>query len=77
MAVDLDQVSGNACMKTVERLDSMGIRFAGTKEEKKSADWIEKQFRELGLKKVQQQEFPCLTFDYSHCLLKVFEDGRC
>lgn len=76
MAVDLEQVSGIACMKTIEALDSMGIRFAGTKEEKKSAGWIEKRFTKLGLSNVQQQEFPCLTFDYSHCLLKVFEDGR-
>ncbi|MGW8179487.1 MAG: M28 family metallopeptidase [bacterium] len=76
MAIDLNEVSGLACMKTIERLDSIGIRFAGTREEKRSADWIEKQFAKLGLKNVQQQEFPCLTFDYSRCLLTVLEDGR-
>jgi hypothetical protein len=76
MSVDLKEVSGMACMKSIEHLDSIGIRFAGTREERKSANWIEKQFKKLDLKNVQQQEFPCLTFDYSHCFLKVFEDGR-
>jgi hypothetical protein len=63
-------------MKTIEHLDSMGIRFAGTREEKRAANWIEKQFAKLGLKKVEQQEFPCLSFDYSRCLLTVLADGK-
>ena len=76
MSVALNEVSGSACMKTINRLDAMGIRFAGTKEEKKSANWIEKEFAKLGLRNVHQQEFPCLSFDYSRCILTALEDGK-
>jgi hypothetical protein len=76
MSVDLSMVSGEACMKTIKHLDSLGIRFAGTKSERKGAKWIKKRYRELGLKRLELQEFPCLTFDYSRATLMVNENGR-
>jgi hypothetical protein len=71
VAVDLESVSGAEVMKTIRHLDSIGVRFAGTKTEQAAADWIEAKYRQLGLRNVHQQEFPCLSFSYSECRTEV------
>ncbi|MDA2927080.1 M28 family metallopeptidase [Acidobacteria bacterium AH-259-G07] len=76
MKVDLGSISGQECMKTIFHLDGLGIRFAGTRGEKKAARWVERQFKKLGLTGVHQQEFPCLSCDYTRCVLSALLDGR-
>jgi len=66
-----ERVRGDFCLETIKHLENIGIRLAGTKGEKTGADWIEERFRELGLSRIQQQEFPCLTFGHSVCELSV------
>ena len=61
MTIRVNQVSGDSCLETIRHLENIGIRLAGTQGEKSAADWIEKRYRELGLVKVQQQEFSCLS----------------
>ncbi len=65
------KVSGKRCIKTIGRLERMGIRFAGTDKERQAADWIEGRLNKLGLKNVHQQEFPCLSFSRSRQRLRV------
>jgi hypothetical protein len=76
MAIDLAKVSDKNLMATIERLDGMGIRFAGTRGEKRSANWIEQSFSKFGLENIHQQEFPCLTFDFNSCVLQAELNGR-
>lgn len=68
-------ISGDRLMASVRHLDSIGIRFAGTAAEAAAANWIEDEFRRLGLSRIHQQEFPCLSFSYSKCELKARSDG--
>ncbi len=69
-------ISGESCMQTVEHLHRVGIRVAGTSGEKQAADWIEGRFRELGLARVNQQEFPCLSFGHTRVRLEAKIAGR-
>ena len=68
--------SGKRCMQTVRKLDGMGIRFAGTPGEQKAARWIQRRFEKLGLQRVHQEEFPCLTFSYEDCRLRARADSK-
>ncbi len=51
--------------------EEIGERRAGSKNEKRTADYLQKQFLELGLSSVAAEEFPCITVEKSEVLLKV------
>ena len=70
------RISGKRCIKTISRLERMGIRFAGTDKERQAADWIEGRMKKLGLENVHQQEFPCLSFSRSSQRLRVRAGSR-
>ena len=63
-------------VKTISRLERMGIRFAGTDKERQAADWIEGRLKKLGLENVHQQEFPCLSFSRASQRLRVRMGSR-
>ena len=70
------RISGKRCIKTISRLERMGIRFAGTEKERQAADWIEGRLTRLGLENVHQQKFPCLSFSRSSQRLRVRMGSR-
>ena len=51
--------------------ERIGNRYAGTAGEQAGADYIEQQFRRLGLANVHQQPFEFPGWDYSECDLRV------
>jgi hypothetical protein len=71
MSPDTFSFSGDRCLDAIRSVARHGIRFAGTKGERKAADWIEAQFNGLGLDVVRQQGFPCKTFSCEACILDV------
>ncbi len=64
-------ISGERCLSTIEHLSALGVRFAGTSREQQAADWIESEFRRLGLSQVTQLPFPCQSFEISRCTLEL------
>ncbi|HXK60972.1 MAG TPA: M28 family metallopeptidase [Acidobacteriota bacterium] len=76
MALDPKGISGERCLETIRYLESIGVRVAGTQQERQAAAWICREFDRRGLTNIQEQEFPCLTFGHSRCELSVFANGR-
>ncbi len=70
------EITGASCMAAVRELEKIGIRLAGSKGEKAAANWIERQFHQLGLTDINQQEFPCLTYGHSKCEVSAFSGGE-
>ncbi|HEY2931547.1 MAG TPA: M28 family metallopeptidase [Acidobacteriota bacterium] len=63
-------------METIHHLDCIGARVAGTPCEAKAARWIEQQFRRLNLINIHRQDFPCLSFGHTNCLVSILTGNR-
>lgn len=67
--------SGGRAFETVLRLYEMGIRVAGSENERRAAEWIAGRFESAGLRNVRVEPFPCLTFARDSWSLEARLDG--
>jgi aminopeptidase YwaD len=56
--------------------ERIGNRYAGTRGEQAAADYIEREFRKLGLADVHQQQFEFPGWDFSRCNLRIGRGRR-
>ncbi len=56
--------------------ERIGNRYAGTAREQAAADYVERQFKTLGLANVHQYRFEFPGWDFSRCNLRVGRDRR-
>ena len=56
--------------------EEIGERYSGTEGEQRAADYIERQFRQLGLENVHQHRFEFPNWDFSRCAVRAGRGGR-
>lgn len=76
MAIGSVEAVGDSCLRTIRRLESIGIRLAGSRQEQAAAAWIQEQMEAIGLDGVRQQEFPCLGFESHRCRVELPASGQ-
>jgi hypothetical protein len=72
----IEQITGRSCISIINDFLKIGIRIAGAAAEREAAEKIAASFREANLTRVRLQEFPCLTFGHSKCVVSVLQNGR-